>query len=88
VIENPRYLITREGKWLKLQRVDYHAVPMMLAINKERATLFWQIWERRISPAQLIYTRTPEGRQELLKARGRAFSSQLAPKSERRDRWQ
>lgn len=84
---NPRYIIIRSGRGID-RRKDYHAVPMPLAANKERATCFLEKWEGRMGPAELIYTRTPEGRAALLKARSRSFSSAFVPASERLDRWQ
>ncbi|MCI0712802.1 MAG: type III restriction endonuclease subunit R, partial [Chloroflexi bacterium] len=85
IIENPRYLITRVGRF---GRKDYHSVPYILGINKERANMFYNIWHQRVSPGELIYTRSTDGREVLLKARARAFSTAMAPRAERRDRWQ
>lgn len=87
-IENPRYLITREGAWGKKRRVDFHAVPQILGTRKEYAELLYTKWQRRVGPAALVYTRGEDGRRLLLEARARAFSTVMAPKRERRDRWQ
>jgi len=87
-IENPRYLITRHslGRWIG--EIDYHAVPQVLGVTKERAELFYLAWERRGGAGKLIYTRSAETRKILLKARARAFSSAIAGKVNRLDRWQ
>jgi hypothetical protein len=87
-IGNPRYLITREGKKLGTKRRDYHAVPQILGINKERAESLLTSWHRWVGPADLLYTRVPEGRALLLKARAAAFSTIMERRSERRDQWQ
>jgi superfamily II DNA or RNA helicase len=87
-IENPRYLITRHslGRWIG--KVDYHAVPQVLGVTKERAELFCLAWQKRVSAGKLIYTRSAETRKVLLKARARAFSSAIAGSVNRLDRWQ
>ncbi len=87
-IENPRYMLTRHAASWPWRRLDYHAVPLELAVNKERATLLWTTWSRRLGPTQLIYTRKDDGRRALLQARGRAFSGKFLTKAQRRDRWQ
>lgn len=85
-IENPRYLIIREGNVLGRKRKDYHAVPTLLGVRKEMAELFLQAWQRRVGPADLIYTRAAENRPILLRARARAFSNAAAA-VERLERW-
>lgn len=87
-IENPRYLLTRQGAWGRRRRIDFHAVPQILGTRKESAELLYNAWQARVGPAQLIYTRAEDGRRLLLEARARAFSTAMAPKRERRDRWQ
>jgi hypothetical protein len=83
-VENPRYLLTRGDGG---RRRDYHAVPTPLGVRKSLATTFHRIWCKRLGPSELIYTRTPETRAVLLRARGRAFSTAMTPKAERVDRW-
>lgn len=87
-IDNPRYLIVREGKVLGLPRDDYHAVPMKLGVKKEFAKEFYLAWNKYVCPTELIYTRTAEGRGILVKAKMRAFSSLFSDKVKRQDRWQ
>ncbi len=86
-IENPRYLLTRDSAKGLLPRRDYHAVPRVLATDKEKATTFQLHWRRRLGPAELIYTRSEQGRRQLLKARSRSFSGAFQARSRRLDRW-
>ncbi|GAA0492509.1 hypothetical protein GCM10008986_18580 [Salinibacillus aidingensis] len=86
-IDNPRYIIHRtSGKrfWI---RHDYHAVPEEIGRKKEYAQKLLEQWKKRIGEAELIYTRTPEGRKILLKARMRAMSGQFVKRSERKSVW-
>ncbi|MEE4276396.1 MAG: type III restriction endonuclease subunit R, partial [Thermoleophilia bacterium] len=80
-IQNPRYLITRRsgGRWLV--RTDYHSVPQALGVKKERAELFHEQWRKHVGPGELVYTRTPETRKLLLRARVRAFSAAMGEKA-------
>ena len=86
-IENPRYIVVREGSVYGLKRDDYHAVPMKLGSKKENAQIFYQSWARYVGPSELIYTRTSEGRSLLAKARIKAFSNLFKNKLKRLDRW-
>lgn len=47
----------------------YYPVPDVLATNKERAQRFAEAWRAHVGGGTLVYTRTPEGRRVLLKAR-------------------
>jgi hypothetical protein len=87
-IENPRYLVVRSGEVYGLMRDDFHSVPMKLAAKKELAEIFHGSWCKYIGPGELIYTRTAKGREKLIKARFRAFSSTFGRKIKRQDRWQ
>jgi hypothetical protein len=86
-IENPRYLLQRQGKFLGQQRLDYHAVPLKLAQKKDHAELFLRHWQRYVCPSELIYTRSETGRVSLLKAQAQAFSSVFGNDVKRQDRW-
>lgn len=87
-IEQPRYLVLRRGEWLGMTRDDYHAVPNRLSSKQDLARIFYQNWNKYVGPTELIYTRNPEGRQRLLKAKTRAFSSVFEQEVKREDRWQ
>jgi superfamily II DNA or RNA helicase len=87
-IDNPRYVISRGDLWpWPTRRRDYHAVPPLLSGKKEAAELFHRHWRRRVGPGELIFTRNPEGRKALLRARVRALSAAFASPAQRRDRW-
>lgn len=86
-IENPRYFITRTGGPWPFVRKDYHAVPTVLGTHKEKATTFLAEWRRRLGSAELTYTRSEEGRKQLLVARSRAFSTAFQKRCQRTDRW-
>lgn len=86
-IENPRYLLHRKsGKHLWV-RHDYHAIPEEIGRRKEHAEVFLAEWKKRVGKAEFIYTRTPEGRKTLLKARVRAMSAKFVKRSERISVW-
>jgi len=87
-IENPRYIVVREGELFGMKRDDYHAVPLKLGVKKELAQMFFKSWSKYVGPTELIYTRTADGRQRLVKARMKAFSSTFNREIKRQDRWQ
>lgn len=51
------------------QRTAYHPVPTILSINKDRALLFAHNWKQYVGGGDLVYTRTAEGTELLLKLR-------------------
>ena len=69
VIDNPRYLLARGGRKAK----EFYAVPETFGKQKERALVFEKHVRRAMGKFRLVYTRTPEGRQILLRARTRSF---------------
>jgi superfamily II DNA or RNA helicase len=86
-LDNPRYIISRHSLLWRLARVDYHAIPGPIAQKKDWAEYFARIWQRFVGPAELIYTRTLEGRRILLKARTRSLSNAFRERSERVSCW-
>ncbi|MCJ7839435.1 DEAD/DEAH box helicase family protein [Lederbergia sp. NSJ-179] len=86
-IENPKYLLFRQSgkRWFKRQ--DYHAIPEEIGRKKEYVDFFLKEWQKRIGKAEIIYTRTPEGRRSLLTARMKAMSAIFVKKSERISEW-
>ena len=85
-IENPRYLLIRQaGKVIK--RKDVHAVPQELGRKKEHAEFLQAEWKKRVGKAELVYTRTFEGRKELLSARLTALSTAFVEKADRISGW-
>ncbi len=87
-IENPRYILVRKTPLGWLTRKDYHTVPKTLGRNKEFAEHFRKMWAVHVGPTGLVYTRTPEGRRFLLKARAYSMSQGFQRRAERLRSWQ
>jgi superfamily II DNA or RNA helicase len=85
-IESPRYLLARRKIW-RIFREDYFAVPDALARKKEFAEVFASQWRKLVGPVQLIYTRTPEGRRLLLRARVHSLAGAFQKRSEHVSCW-
>lgn len=85
-IDNPRYLLARRKIW-RFFREDYFAVPEVLARKKEFAEEFARLWTRLVGPVELVYTRTPEGRATLLRARNHSLSGAFQKSAERVSSW-
>ena len=68
-VQNPRYLIVKRKARLGLKRNIYYPVPKLIAKNKKNSVYFYNLWRKTLGKAELIYTRTVEGRKELVKAR-------------------
>jgi len=85
-IDNPRYLITRRGRFLG-STLDYHGVPSLFAGKKDRAELFLRHWNRHMGKSELIYTRNREGRALLLRARTDSLSAGFIEESDMVDCW-
>lgn len=86
-INNPRYLITRKGKFHFFTRQDFHSVPEILGAKKKTAIYFSKMWDKYLGANQLIYTRSLEGRKHLIKARQKAMTTQFLKKSKRFNSW-
>jgi hypothetical protein len=84
-IDNPRYLLARRRIW-RIFREDYFAVPDVLARKKEFAEEFGRRWNTRVGPVQVVFTRTPEGRKLLLRARSHS-SGTFQKRAERVSCW-
>lgn len=72
-VNNQRYIIKlgrEEG-----EKASYYAVPSLFSRNKKDALLFFKVLQDRTRNSQLIYTRTPEGREELKKARAQQLGA-------------
>jgi superfamily II DNA or RNA helicase len=86
-VGNARYLLVRHS-WLgSRRRTDYHAVPAVLAARKAWAELFWREWKSAIGSSRLVYTRTPDGRVALLRARARSFAAGYRRHVQDRSAW-
>lgn len=87
-IESPRYLVVREGSFMWQTRYDYHAVPYQFAMKKSTAEIFHNAWCKHVSDSELVYTRSDKGRNVLVKAKVKAFSSVFNGEVKRQERWQ
>ncbi|HQI27649.1 MAG TPA: DEAD/DEAH box helicase family protein [Sedimentisphaerales bacterium] len=87
-VEDPRYLLIRRSSRGWFARKDYHSVPRALGKNKETAEHLRKMWSLRVGPADLVYTRTPEGLRFLLNARARSMAAGFDRRAERFKSWQ
>lgn len=86
-VQNPRYLMVRRS-WLGARkRVDYHAVPSALGARKDAAERFAELWIAAVGSSDLVFTRSPEGRRLLLRARASSFAGGFQRRVERRSVW-
>lgn len=72
-VENQRYLLC--AKKGRLHMNGYYCVPSLFSEKKEDAVLFQHAMSSELGVYNLLYTRNPEGRRFLLKARARAFAN-------------
>ena len=86
-VGNPRYLLVRRFRLLPWLRRDYHAVPDVIGRKKDQAEYFHKMWKKLVGSAELVYTRTLEGRKVLLQARAHSLAAAFQKKSERVSRW-
>ena len=88
-VENPRYLLVRTSTFLKkVKQKDYFSIPSAVSPNRSSVDLFKKLWNRYIGGGEVVYTRNPEGRKVLLKARKNAFSASKEKHSKRLSKWQ
>ncbi|MGN6398337.1 MAG: DEAD/DEAH box helicase family protein [Mucilaginibacter sp.] len=86
-VDNPRYVIVRKSRFLFfLNQSDFHSVPEYIGRNKNNAMLFAGQWLQYVGQNDLIYTRTRDGRQMLLKSRLKSLAAQFS-KPERINKW-
>lgn len=71
VIDNPRYLLMKEKKGGRSE--EFYSVPEIFGNKKERALVFEKHMRRVLGRYRAVYTRTPEGRKLLLRARTKSF---------------
>jgi hypothetical protein len=82
------YVLIRKALLGRPVRKDYHAVPAVLGKNKDLAEYFRKMWARHVGATEPVYTRTPEGRRFLLKARTHSMSRNFQTRAERLKAWQ
>lgn len=63
--QSQRYIISTKRRNIS----RYYNIPKVFSNNKENAQGFVNIWMKKIGKVELIYTKSAEGRKELLKAR-------------------
>ena len=68
-IDNPRYLILQNDFYKFPKNKSYFAVPEIFGRNKKSAIFFENQWSQNVGNSSLIFTRTLEGRNLLLKLR-------------------
>lgn len=71
IIDNPRYLLVREKRVGRNE--EFYSVPEIFGNKKERALVFEKHMRKVLGRYRVVYTRTPEGRKLLLRARTRSF---------------
>ena len=86
--DNDRYILVRNSYLGSLLRVDYHPVPAAFAKHKKTATFYHKRWNKYVGSSKLVYTRTPEGRAQLLKARFKSSASFFQKKTDIRSVWE
>ncbi|MGG7553485.1 DEAD/DEAH box helicase family protein [Chryseobacterium arthrosphaerae] len=72
-IDNPRYIVKQKNNSAFFKKDLYYPVPEIFAKNKKSAEFFKKTWDKMIGNAELIFTRTIEGRKILLKLRFQAL---------------
>ena len=85
-VRNPRYLVTREQRFL-INTSDHHSIPSIFGDKKERAEIFFNSWKKHMGKSKMFYTRNQAGRKELVKARSNSLSSSFLDESEIVDSW-
>lgn len=68
-IDNPRYLILQNDFYKFPKNKSYFAVPEIFGRNKKSAIFYENQWNQNVGNSSLIFTRTLEGRNLLLKLR-------------------
>lgn len=86
-VQNPRHLLVRRSRLGWRVRADYHAVPSALGARKAWAEPFARLWRQKVGASELIFTRTPQGRRLLLRARAKSFAAGFQRTVDRRSAW-
>jgi len=68
-VDNPRYLLEQKNNFFFMKKSLYFSVPETFAKNKKSVEFFQKTWNKTLDKSDLIFTRTIEGRQILLKLR-------------------
>lgn len=82
-IYDPRYIIVRKSKLLKVVRqLDYHAVPEIIAKKAALAKDFLHFWKLNVGEADLIFTKSIKGYQFLIRSRINALANHMESNKE------
>lgn len=77
-VNSPRYILVSTSFLKKGFNIEnFYPVPDVFGKNKDDAALFYKFWIRYMGMSKLIFTRQPEGRRILLKARLFHHSNEL-----------
>ena len=77
-VANPRYIIVRKSKvWKVFNQKDYHAVPEFLAKKSALANDFLMFWKEEVGDAELLFTKSYEGRKVLFLAKTKALANEF-----------
>lgn len=68
-VDNPRYLLKHSKNSFLLKKDQYYPIPENFARNKNSAEFFRKTWDKIIGKSELVFTRTIDGRNILLKLR-------------------
>ncbi|REC60359.1 restriction endonuclease subunit R [Chryseobacterium pennae] len=72
-VDNPRYILKQKKNFFFLKKEQYFPVPEIFAKNKKSAEFFTKTWNKTVGASELIFTRTIDGRNILLKLRFEAL---------------
>ncbi|MCS4305327.1 DEAD/DEAH box helicase family protein [Chryseobacterium sp. BIGb0232] len=72
-VDNPRYILKQKKIFFFLKKEQYFPVPEIFAKNKKSAEFFTKTWNKTVGASELIFTRTIDGRNILLKLRFEAL---------------
>lgn len=87
-VDNPRYVIVRQSLLRgRIKQEDFHAVPEILGKKKSSAENFRRKWEHRVGHCRLVFTRTLDGREFLLRCRVNSLAARLSDKVTRVNVW-
>ena len=87
-VKSPRYIIVNTNFFKKGFNIEnFYPVPDVFGKNKEDALCFQKQWTHYMGKNKLIYTRQPEGRRLLLKARMFHYKNELKDNIEASTVW-
>ena len=61
------------GMFFEQDQVSYHPVPAVLSVNRKKADTFLKYWREYVGGSKLVYTRSREGLEVLLKQRSKKY---------------